>query len=41
MSLAWCDVYKEFNMLQLKFFRAVKQDRFHEPKADISEWLVK
>jgi hypothetical protein len=37
MSLAWCDVYKEFNMLQLKFFRTVKQDRFPEPKADISK----
>jgi hypothetical protein len=41
MAMAWHDVYKDFytppKKEQLELFKAIKQDLFPEPKADISK----
>lgn len=43
MTMAWHDVYKDFNSLtkkeQLELFRAVQQDLFPEPKSYISKMI--
>jgi transposase-like protein len=43
MTMAWYDVYKDFYTLpkkeKLELFRAIKQDLFPKPKADISKMV--
>jgi hypothetical protein len=43
MAMAWHDVSKDFYTLpkkeQLELFKAIKQDLFPEPKADISKMV--
>lgn len=39
----WLDIYRDFSDLspndQIKFFNAIKDDLFPEPKADISNFV--